>query len=166
MIRIIIILLFLILFWAGCYLGTGSDEKNIKSFRSYPPEVKERLRKNENLAALIPSKTSASLTILSNIIIFVIVFGIIGVILKLTVGFKGFMDCFIYFLIFGEALNLFDLLIIDLLWWRNSERIRFSFIRDKALYMNPKAHISSFLRGIPTFAAVALIVAAILSLIK
>ncbi|MBQ8780704.1 MAG: hypothetical protein IJZ72_03400 [Oscillospiraceae bacterium] len=40
---------------------------------------------------------------------FIIIFGIIGVILKLTVG---FMDCFIYFLIFGEVLTLFDLLII------------------------------------------------------
>lgn len=27
------------LFWAFCWLGTGSDEKNIRNFSTYPDEV-------------------------------------------------------------------------------------------------------------------------------
>ena len=59
-------------------------------------------------------------------------------------------------------MNLFDLVVIDLLWWRNSKRIRFSCIPEKEAYQNPKKHVDSFLRGIPTFAVVAVIVALIL----
>ena len=29
------------LFWAFCWLGTGSDEKNIRNFSTYPDEVQK-----------------------------------------------------------------------------------------------------------------------------
>ncbi len=35
--------------------------------------------------------------------------------------------------------------LIDLLWWRNTKRIRFLKIPQKELYQNPKKHISVFL---------------------
>ena len=43
----------------------------------------------------------------------------------------GYLPTFWYFLAFGEGLGLFDLLVIDLLWWRNTKRIRFSFLPEK-----------------------------------
>lgn len=49
---------------------------------------------------------------------------------------------------------MFDLVIIDLLWWRNTKRIRFSFLPEQSHYQDPTKHISSFLRGIPLFALV------------
>ena len=55
--------------------------------------------------------------------------------------------------------------MIDLLWWRNTKRIRFSFLPEKAPYQDPEKHIGSFLRGIPLFAAVAAISAGIVSLL-
>lgn len=54
----------------------------------------------------------------------------------------------INFLILGEGLNLFDLIVIDLLWWRNSKRIRFSCVPQIEMYKNPRKHIESFFRGI------------------
>ena len=65
----------------------------------------------------------------------------------------------------GEGLGLFDLVVIDLLWWRNTKRIRFSFLPEKAPYQDPQKHISSFVRGIPLFAAVAAISAGIVSIL-
>ena len=47
------------------------------------------------------------------------------------------------------------LFVIDLLWWRNTKRIRFSFLPDKEIYQDPSKHIGSFVRGIPLFAAIA-----------
>ncbi len=101
----------------------------------------------------------------SNLLLFTVVFLIIGVILKYAVGFTGFADAFLYILILGEVLNLFDLLVIDLLWWRNTPRIRFSCVEDKALYQDPKMHVGSFIRGLPMYLVVALIVAGILAVL-
>lgn len=47
---------------------------------------------------------------------------------------------------FGEGIGVFGLVIIDLLWWRNTKRIRFSFLPEKADYKNLNKHIGSFLR--------------------
>lgn len=72
---------------------------------------------------------------------------------------------FWFFLALGEGLGLFDLAIIDLLWWRNTKRIRFSFLPEKALYQDPDKHIGSFLRGIPLFAATALLSVGIITML-
>ncbi len=45
--------------------------------------------------------------------------------------------------------------LIDLFWWRNTKRIRFSFLPEKEIYQNPAKHIGSFVRGIPLFAVIA-----------
>lgn len=63
------------------------------------------------------------------------------------------------------GLGLFDLVVIDLLWWRNTKRIRFSFLPEKARYQDPGKHIGSFLRGTPLFAAVAALSAGIVTML-
>ena len=68
---------------------------------------------------------------------------------------KDFMQNFINLLILSQALNIFDLIVIDLLWWRNSKRIRLSKVPEKALYQNPKKHIEAFFRAIPMYIIVA-----------
>ena len=82
---------------------------------------------------------------------------IVGFIIKWTLGFKDFLDAFIYFLILGETLNVFDLVVIDLLWWKNTRRIRFSSIQNKELYQNPKTHLDSFYRAILMYIVVAIL---------
>ena len=161
----VIIIAFCLLFWAGCYKGTGSDEKNLKGFRSYPVRVQELVRAQKELAGKVPERVSMPRTLLANILVFAVLFFVIGLILQFTVGFRSVGEVFVYFFLFGEILNLFDLVVIDLLWWRNAKRIRFSFAMEKELYQDPKQHVDSFLRGIPTFAVVALIVAGIFALI-
>lgn len=99
----------------------------------------------------------------TDIIMFTVVFLILGLVLKDALDLVDFQTIFLYFLVLGEGLNLFDLVVIDLLWWRNSKRIRFSCVPEKVAYQNPKKHVDSFLRGIPTFATVAIIVALILN---
>ena len=74
---------------------------------------------------------------------------------------KSIGTAFWFFLTLGEGLGGFDLVIIDLLWWRNTKRIRFSFLPERSHYQDPTKHISSFLRGIPLFALVAVLSALI-----
>ncbi len=145
---VLCLLLFLI-----CYLGTGSDEKNIRgaSFQCYPDEVQQMVRENPVLRDKIRT-TSPVATVLSNFILF-------GVLLFLCGGFlrtDRFSENFFHLLILGQGLNAFDFFVIDLLWWRNTKRVRFKGTEDRAdLYRDPRKHLASFLWGIVLFLLIA-----------
>ena len=57
------------------------------------------------------------------------------------------------------------LVVIDMIWWRSTKRIRFSFLPEKAPYQDPGKHIGSFLWGIPLFAVVTVLAAGIVTVI-
>ena len=44
---------------------------------------------------------------------------ILGLALKSVLNLNNYLSAFWYFLVLGEGLGLFDLLVIDLLWWRS-----------------------------------------------
>ena len=127
------------------------DKKNLMGLRSYPINVQKIVREKMNNA---PKAKSITNILISNILLFTIVFSIMGLLFKNIYNFNNYLSAFIYFLLLGEGLGLFDLLIIDLLWWRNTKRIRFSFLTDKQYYQDSKMHIDSFIRGIPLFIVV------------
>lgn len=164
MIRIFFVVFLCLLFWLICYLNTGNDKKNMLSFRSYPKAIQDLLRKDEVLSKMIPKQANLSKVFISNLLMFTIIFLIVGLIIKHTSGFKGFMDTFIYFLLLGEIMNVFDLLIVDLLWWRNCPRIRFSCASDKSLYLDYTYHLASFKRAVLMYLLTAFIVSVILCL--
>ena len=147
-------------FWILCYLGTGTDEKNIKSFASYPDKIQELVRKDHALSKSI-KESSATKTFISNIVMFVVILLIFGFFIRD----KEFVTNFINLLILGEFLNLFDYLIIDMMWWRNSERIRFTTINaDPEMYRDMSKHKGSFIRGAVMFLIVAVIDGLLLTL--
>lgn len=113
----------------------------------------------------MPKKKSMLSILLSNLVLFTVVFSVLGLIFKKALGFEDYLSTFGYFLLFGEGLGLFDLVVIDLLWWRNTKRTRFSFLPEKKYYRNPSKHIGSFVRGIPLFAVIAALTAAIVTLL-
>ena len=158
----LIMFIFFFLYWGICYLCTGTDEKNLMGLRSYPINVQKIVREKMDNA---PKAKSIPNILISNILLFTIVFSIMGLLFKNIYNFNNYLSAFIYFLLLGEGLGLFDLLIIDLLWWRNTKRIRFSFLTDKQYYQDPKMHIDSFIRGIPLFIVVAILSALITTII-
>lgn len=143
--KIIIAVAFYLLYWFCCFLGTGTDKKNLLGLRSYLDEV-QRLVKNEpSLVPYLPKEKSILSILFGNILLFTAVFSVLGIVLKNVLGLTNYWSAFVYFLLFGEELGVFDLLVIDLLWWRNTKRIRFSFLPEKQAYQNPKKHVGSFL---------------------
>ena len=162
--KIIIAVVLYFLYWGMCFLGTGTDRKNLLGLRSYPEEVQSRVRSDPQLAKDAPKEKSAAAILLGNLLLFTVVFSILGLALKNVLNLNSYMPAFWYFLALGEGLGLFDLLVIDLLWWRNTKRIRFSCLPEKKYYQDPKKHIASFLRGIPLFAVIAALVALIVTL--
>lgn len=163
--KIIITIIFYFLYWGVCFLGTGTDKKNLIGLRSYPEEVQKRVRSNSQLGTAVPKAKSALAILLSNLLLFTVVFSVLGLALKSVLNLDGYLSAFWYFLAFGEGLGLFDLLVIDLLWWRNTKRIRFSFLPEKKYYQDPKKHIESFLRGIPLFVAIAALTALVVTVL-
>ncbi len=153
---------FWLLYWGTCFLCTGTDKKNLASLHSYPDEVQIAVR--GRLGEETPKPKPAPQTLLGNLALFTIVFSVLGIALRGLLCFDGYFSAFLYFLLLGEGLGLFDLLVIDFLWWRNARRVRFSFLPDKAAYQDPSKHIVSFVRGIPLFAAAAVLSAAIATL--
>ena len=142
-----------LLFWLICYLGTGTDEKNMKSFGSYPDEVQKMLRENEKLRGLI-HKSNPLAVFFSNVVLFSVILLAAGLPLRT----QGFLPNFLNILIMGQGLNAFDFFVMDLLWFRRTKRTRFTGTEDQDdLYRDPKNHLAAFLRGIAAFAVVAVI---------
>lgn len=153
------LLILCLIFFILCYLATGTDEKNLKNYMSYPDEVQAKIKRIGDYKGKFkePSKTS---TFIENFIIFSILFLILG----LKIRQESFVQNFIALLILGQGLNVFDLVFIDLLWWRNTKRIRLSKLPEKALYQNPKTHIEAFERAFFMYFLIALIDGYILTL--
>lgn len=153
------IIILCVLFWGVCYLNTGSDDKNIKSYSSYPDEVQNIIKENSALQSKIRA-ASPVISFVSNLLLFGFILFIFGLFIKKN----GFIANFVNLLLLGQCLNVFDFLVIDMLWWRKFKRIRFTGTEDKKeLYANPRKHFISFLKGIVVFLLVAVIDGVILS---
>ncbi len=139
-------------FFGVCFLSTGTDDKNLRNYMSYPDEVQERIKETKEYLGKY-KETGIFDVWMVNFLIFSVLFLLLGGIIRQT----KFMHNFISLLIVGEILNVFDLIVIDLLWWRNTKRIRLSKIPQKELYQNPKKHIEAFLRAMVLYFFVAVL---------
>lgn len=148
-----------VIYWCMCLVCTGSDKKNLTSIYSYPDEVIERVRHSPQFSGRIPAQKPLWQVLAANLILFTVIFALLGRALKDALALYGYGEAFAYFVALGEGLNLFDLIVIDLMWWRNSSRIRFSILPEKQPYQYARKHIMSFARGIPVFAAAAALAA-------
>ncbi len=150
-----------LVFWGICYLGTGTDEKNLKGLSAYPDPIQQRVKSDGVLGPKV--KTISPIAgFLSNLLLYTVLLLIICYFDRED----GFTANFLNVLVMGESLNLFDLLVIDLLWWRHTKRIRFTGTENQPeLYSDPKNHLKSFFKGALMFFAAALIAGLVLSLI-
>ena len=155
---ILLTIILCLVFWGCCYISTGGDEKNIKAYAIYPdevhayvrndPKLKEQIEKANLLVSPNPFRT-----FLANAILFLAVLFLLGIFVRTG----SFAVNLLRLSVMGQGLNLFDYLVIDLLWWRNTKRIRFHGTENRPeLYQNPKKHTVSFLKGIVMFLIVAL----------
>lgn len=139
-------------FFVLCFLGTGTEEKNLRNYMSYPDEVQKRIQDIEEYRGKY-RETSKFATWMANFLIFTVLFFALGIRIRQT----NFLHNFMSLLFLGETLNAFDLIVIDLLWWRNTKRIRLVKIPQKELYQNPQKHMQAFLRALVLYFLVALL---------
>ena len=153
------IIVLCLLFFVLCFLGTGSDEKNLKNYSSYPNEVQDRIKSIDEYSGRFKEGNKLR-AFIANFVLFTIVFLIFGIFIRE----KSFAANFTHILIMGQVLNIFDLVVIDLWWWRRTSRIRFTKIPQRELYQSPKKHIDSFVRALIMYVLVAVVVGYILTL--
>lgn len=155
---ILLTVILCLVFWGCCYISTGGDEKNIRAYATYPdeaqayvrnvPGLKEQIEKANLLVSPNPVRT-----FLANAVLFLAVLFLLGIFVRTD----SFAVNLLRLTIIGQGLNLFDYLAIDLLWWRNTKRIRFKGTENQPeLYRDPKKHTDSFVKGIVMFFLVAL----------
>lgn len=148
-------------FWGICWLGTGTDEKNVKGLSAYPDEIQNRIKNDQVLGPKVKA-VSPTVKFLSNLLLYAVLL----LILCAFIQQDGFLPNFLTVLLMGEILNAFDFFVIDMLWWRHAKRVRFSGTEnEQELYRNPQKHFVSFLKGIVMFVFVALIDGLVLLLI-
>ena len=147
-----LILLFALFFFI-CYSNTGSNDKNIRAYASYPDEVQALVRKDPQLKSKI-RESSLAKTFISNLILFGIILFVFGLFIRTP----DFLHNFLALTILGQGVNAFDFLVIDLMWWRNSPRIRFNGINaTPEMYKDPSKHAGSFLRALVLFLIIAVV---------
>lgn len=121
------------LFWAFCWLGTGATRKTSVIFLltrrgtedcESPPGAIRKYSGSEVLRAIFAG----------NLLLFTALLFAMGLLTRQ----EYFAGNFLNTLLLGQALNLFDFLVIDLLWWRHTKRVRFSGTEESPeLYADP-----------------------------
>lgn len=91
-------LILCVLFWGICYFYTGSDEKNIKSYTSYPDEVQCIIKENPKLKSKI-KVTPSLVSFVSNILMFGAILFLFGLFIRQ----ESFKSNFINILVLGKA---------------------------------------------------------------
>lgn len=141
----------LCLFWT-LFFWHRHGRKNLRHYLSYPDEVQKQIKEIREYQGKY-KETGRFAAWIANFLLFAILFLLLGIFIRQA----NFMHNFINLLILGEMLNAFDLIVIDLIWWRNTKRIRLLKIPQKELYQNPKKHIEAFLRALVLYFFVAVL---------
>lgn len=63
-----------IFYWFCCFLGTGTDRKNLARLRSYPDAVQRAVREHPVLGKAAPRAKSMRSILLGNLIFFTVLF--------------------------------------------------------------------------------------------
>ncbi len=88
--KILVAAAFYLLYWGICFLSTGTDRKNLLGLRSYPTAVQERVRSDPRLADAVPQKRSLTAILLSNLLLFTVLFSVLGLLLKGVLHLDGY----------------------------------------------------------------------------
>lgn len=81
-------------FFALCFLGTGTDEKNLRNYMSYPDEVQKQIKEIEEYQGKY-KETGRFAAWIANFLLFTVLFLIFGIVIRQT----NFMHNFICLLI-------------------------------------------------------------------
>ena len=115
--------------------GHRERRENIRNFSTYPDEVQKIVKARPELSGNIRQRGPAAI-FAGNLLLFTALLFAMGLLTRQ----EYFAGNFLNTLLLGQALNLFDFLVIDLLWWRHTKRCGFPAPRKVRNYMRTPAN--------------------------
>lgn len=117
----------------------------IKTLYNYPPKIQERVKSLAEYKNKIPTQENKIIAKLFASILFLI---IICLILRYINGYTTFKESFIYGFILWTIVNLWDLIVLDIIWFCHDKYFIFKGTEDMVdEYHNYLFHIKGFFIG-------------------
>lgn len=117
----------------------------INTLYNYPPKIQERVKSLKEYKDKIPTQKNKLFAKTMASILFLI---IICVVLRYINGYTTFIDSFKYGFLLWTIVNLYDVLILDIIWFCNDKRFVLKGTEDMVgEYHNYLFHIKGFFIG-------------------
>ncbi len=117
----------------------------IKSLYNYPPKIQERVRSLDEYKDKIPTQKNKLAAKLTASILFIV---ILSLILRYVNGCTSFPQAFGTAFLLWTAVNLWDVLVLDILWFCHDPHFVFKGTEDMvADYHDYRFHIKGFFIG-------------------
>ena len=117
----------------------------IKTIYNYPPKIQDRVKRLKEYEGKIPTQENKIGIKLVACIIFLI---ILSVLLRYVNGYETLKDCFIYGFLLWSIVNLYDLIVLDIIWFCHDKYFVIKGTEDMVKdYHDYFFHIKGFLIG-------------------
>ena len=131
----------------------------IKTLYNYPPKIQERVKSLKEYKDKIPTQENKIVAKLSACLLFI---AILCIVLRYINGYTTFSESFGYGLLLWTIVNLWDVIVLDIIWFCHDKYFVFKGTEDMINeYHNYWFHIKGFFIG----ESLALIVCAIAGII-
>lgn len=131
----------------------------LKELYNYPPAIWERVSSMDEYKGRIPTRKNKLIVKLPACVLFI---AVISLILRFINGYTTFLKAFGYGFLLWTIVNLWDLIVLDILWFCHDKRFVIPGTEDMVRdYRDYRFHVRGFLIG----EALALIVCAAAGLI-
>ncbi len=117
----------------------------IKTLYNYPPKIQEKVKLLKKYKNKIPTENNKVMVKVLALIVFL---GVLCLILRYINGYTTFLESFIYGYFLWTVVNLYDLIVLDIIWFCHDPFFIFEGTEDmKEEYHNYWFHIKGFLIG-------------------
>ena len=117
----------------------------IKTLYNYPPKIQERVKSLKEYQGKIPTQENKIVVKLCACLIFI---AILCIVLRYVNGYKTFLDSFKYGFLLWTIVNLYDAIVMDIIWFCHDKHFVFKGTEDMVKeYHNYWFHIKGFFIG-------------------
>lgn len=117
----------------------------IATLYNYPPKIQERVKSLDEYKDKIPTNKNK---ILAKSLASVLIIVIVSLILRYINGYTTFRETFINSFIIWTVVNVYDVVVMDIIWFCHDKRFRFKGTEDmEKEYKNYMFHIKGSLFG-------------------
>ena len=117
----------------------------IKTLYNYPPKIQERVQSLDEYKDKIPTKGNKKF---AKILASIIFLAILCVVLRYINGYTTFIESFGYGLLLWTIVNLYDAIVLDIIWFCHDKHFIFKGTEDMIEeYHNYWFHIKGFFIG-------------------